>query len=1228
MADRKVKLIIEIDDKDVKATEASLHRLGLATKKVGDTGADMDRMTGSMTKASFAGNLLADAVQRVPELLISAGKAAFDLAVNFAETGKQIDRARELTGLSTEALSALESQAKRSGLEFNAIGEGFKQFTKNIGDANKDLPSAVAKMEALFGKNWKERTKNLDDAFRDVLKRIAGLPDEISRGNAAMDAFGEQGYKLLPFIRSFGGDLDALTKKAKELGLTFSEEDVRAAKEFDEAFKNVQDRARAVGIAFGKELAEPIGQALNDINSWLNTNKGQVSSWAEAIAGSVHYAAQQIKKETLEVEGFMNRWERFGIWLQGDTLWGWDPMNYGPRIEYLDKRLKEINVGYGAAQRAQQVGPSTYSGFSADDDALANRVAANAPASKKADRYGTNSDDKPGRGGSGSKPKTKLPAFGSLKHLVISTGNPQWDAWFVEYGNKFGVDPNLLVLQMGQESSGKVGARSNKGAMSLMQLMPGTARRMGVTNPYDPEQSIMGGSKYMGMLLSMFGGDYRLALAGYNAGEGAVMKYGNKIPPYKETQDYVKKITGRYINRVGGKSSGLSYGTFNPERELEAQSDAVTKAERDRVTPLLIESYKKLGLLPDADLIADFHRLLVEEARKGQGIFRTPGWNEKTQGPDPRRLLQPTREEVAKQFSGLKDPMANYDFGTIYGRNPLTAGEQRFQSLDEQLGLKERLTELDNKRKFFAQDLLQLSVDYSTQLQEQQADLVMQSALLDRRNLQFEAANRLEEERLGLTREIGDLQIEMMNYGQNDALKIQAAYMRDVLELRDRELNAVIAVNRAQLQLSKSMEISNNQIRAGVYEHLAQQKTVNQGIIDGINGTYDAILGRINEPLDKLNSKTQGLLSLFTEPAKAMQAQALNSFVSPIIDKFFPGFEDAKNPMLAQAKRHTDLLEQIAANTGGLPAGYNPTAGSAIRNIFSGSIFGGGRGNGPGGTPNFNPNVGQTGSINANGEYVVNGNQQQGGLGGMFNAGSLAMLSNPVTAAVLGMQLMMSNRKTKPFTFGLIGKLFGFGKDNATQKLKDAAASQFGINVRDKSVLQSLKSLGEGMFGRGQVGNNAIAVVRSEEGQNILRAYAESSGQSGLKIDRLNYGNPNWSGNQFRGQFGGFRANGGSVTAGRAYVVGERRAEMFVPHVNGTIMPAVPSVSTTDAKVIAALTDAVYELRNEVSKFSVKGAGVIVREGADEAGDAIIGAANRSFVNDWRQVESNRRSTF
>jgi len=128
----------------------------------------------------------------------------------------------------------------------------------------------------------------------------------------------------------------------------------------------------------------------------------------------------------------------------------------------------------------------------------------------------------------------------------FTTGNSEVDGYITESAQRNRLDPLLLYSIMHQESSFKRGAISPKGARGLMQLMPGTAARFGVKNIFDPKQNIEGGARYVNFLLNRFDGDLSLTLAGYNAGEGAVEKYGWRIPPYAETQEYVRRISRRY----------------------------------------------------------------------------------------------------------------------------------------------------------------------------------------------------------------------------------------------------------------------------------------------------------------------------------------------------------------------------------------------------------------------------------------------------------------------------------------------------------------------------------------------------------------------------------------------------------------------------------------------------------------------------------------------------------
>ncbi|NOT48183.1 MAG: lytic transglycosylase domain-containing protein [Acidobacteria bacterium] len=185
-------------------------------------------------------------------------------------------------------------------------------------------------------------------------------------------------------------------------------------------------------------------------------------------------------------------------------------------------------------------------------------------------------------------------AMGTGSHLKgFTTGNPVHDSYIVDSSRRYGIDPLLIYSQMHQESTFKINATSPKGASGLMQLMPATARRFGVTKIYDPQQNIDAGVKYMRWLLDTFNGDVVLALAGYNAGEGAVMKYGWNVPPYRETQEYVRRISARY-NAI----SDPRY--ISSARRLNGETAKVQKESR----PLTIYEPDALPVrLPDGKMM-------------------------------------------------------------------------------------------------------------------------------------------------------------------------------------------------------------------------------------------------------------------------------------------------------------------------------------------------------------------------------------------------------------------------------------------------------------------------------------------------------------------------------------------------------------------------------------------------------------------------------------------------
>ncbi len=130
-----------------------------------------------------------------------------------------------------------------------------------------------------------------------------------------------------------------------------------------------------------------------------------------------------------------------------------------------------------------------------------------------------------------TKKKKKTPNYQSRYKILIG-----------KIAKRYQLDPALLHAVIHAESSYNPAARSPKGAVGLMQLMPATAKRYGVKNRWNATENLHGGAKYLKFLMKKFQQNLKLVLAAYNAGENAVIRYGNKIPPYKETRRYVKKV--------------------------------------------------------------------------------------------------------------------------------------------------------------------------------------------------------------------------------------------------------------------------------------------------------------------------------------------------------------------------------------------------------------------------------------------------------------------------------------------------------------------------------------------------------------------------------------------------------------------------------------------------------------------------------------------------------------
>jgi hypothetical protein len=933
--EREVTITVKLNDKD---SEAKVARLKAAVQSVGGevkgftniekasagAGKAIDALKSQITSmAGMFGSVAAAAGEAgivfagLGLAVAALGKEAFNLAQSFADYVKAVSDAHDETGVAVKTLSALRFGIESTGGSFESAVGSIRSFEKTIADANNGSKEAAAKLTRL-GIDGKTAAGNIDAAFKQALQKIASLPEGVQRAAAANDAFGDSGSKLIPLIKEYGGNIDLLTQKAKDLGVALSNDDVRSAAEFNKALDEIKAKAAAVGIAFGRELADPVKQDLNDMNGWLDTNKGKVKEWADEFANIIKGLKLQIAQEFNDIAAL------------GDILGTLNPFSNDTWDTLPDKLAKRNTEAIRIELERKQLesGQQPYTNVQADD---------------YADRFNLPS------GSSG--PYNTAPPKKPKKPAAVP-GEAEMRRFFSE---------------MGFTVTRTFGDALNKGSLHPL----GKAADISIRGKTEEQiTNLIAAAIEHGYRLF----DERIKRAG-------VYQTGPHLH-FEENQNKASGFLGQgyysaplaYLQSLD--KNRLKKGTISSdelEKFLAGQSDRVTKEEQEKTIRKAMEFYKIAGIVPTGEMLDRFRTVMVDEAKKAGTI-------------------QPTAEDISRQFVDnarqKQGPLSSTPTATGTITNRLTPDEQYLNALRDALGTEQTLTELVFARMNYTE---RIGIIYRDSIHRQALDLLnveTQIAVLEQQNANSKFVSerqtlKAKQEQLSLEQEIAGLKDAIANVGINDSLVIEAEQLKNILDYRNRELNAVLEIQRAQFELSHSMEISDNQIRASVYDHLAQQKTLNQAIADGINQTYDAIGQKLDNQIDTMFKWAGAFKSLFTEPLKAFARNSLTKLTTGLLDAFIPGlgdkFKDATtNPVAAPiVDKIKDTNKKLDIIIGKLGGGGSGSIGGLISGINGGSLGGLGGFLGLGGAIGGIPS---TGTIDSNGNYTVNGNQGGGSI--------------------------------------------------------------------------------------------------------------------------------------------------------------------------------------------------------------------------------------------------------
>jgi hypothetical protein len=718
MAD-DVTLKIKVKDEEVNRGEASLKRLKKAADDVGTSKAPGANIENSVPKATSVINDLTDALKGSAggfgevegagaaagtSMIAVAGIAAAlvvafvavvgigikvaqeitHISAEFASYGIEIGKGIDSTGLAAETFSALKHEIESTGGSVGDLNGPLKEFRKTIGEAAAGSEDARRKL-GLLGIDGTRAIYNIDSAFRTAVANIVKLPAGLEQARAAYAAFGDEGYKLIPFFQQFHGNVDAAVKKAEELGLVLSGKDVEASKEFTRAYSDLKGAIDGITYTFGREFAPTVTKALNDFNSWLLTNKKDIKDWAV-------WTGEQIKS-------IVEWWEKAYTAVKG----------------YLDAAA-QANTNKSKYAYSDSYLPSAPPPTAAPIDA--NKV------------YGT---------------PTMVPGL---------PGVP---------------DPEALQAK-------------------LRELDEFTKRSLTAQIDYAKNAA----SNLESSLQRVFD---QLKEQFEKSGDAAAF------------QKNVDAIVNQYIKKIDLIDSIL--------KDVENRKAANDKATPDELS--VLQQNQNSRTQQFADKYVDIQKRasdLVEQFQKRSSLE-----NIRTREQEMRKAIE-LSDETARHL--IENRQYEFDQGTITEREYLDfVGAAELKNLqNRKKALEDFLadTQLNAaKRTDIEGEVAKVTAEIDQQVlrnkraltaeEEHRRDVLKEIAKIERESADPDKTkqrreDRANEEKLDLVRQIQDLKDAISNAGINDSLIIEAEHLKDILDLRNRELDAVIAINRAQLELS------------------------------------------------------------------------------------------------------------------------------------------------------------------------------------------------------------------------------------------------------------------------------------------------------------------------------------------------------------------------------------------------------------------------------------------